>query len=285
MRGSTATTVHALPSRPKLTIRSAALATFIVAAGCSVPGFHVERGDRLEAYLDRAAERPVLVVDIDDTIVKRGFWSSLRLWAHAFYLRDHPLAGAPAALKVLETRWNVIFLTARDDSLQNQTLAWLDANGFPRAPVIFSERMLYRAGTRGEFKRRAIESLLARGLAPGWGIGDKAGDLTAYRKNGLRTVLILDGPQDPDLDRTFEALGVSILPSPAAPDLLLFDHANAWEEIGNRLGRPQGSPQAGGPSGRLNPEWSRSPRRSGDRECLFFLVQFHEPLPDPREDS
>src|SRR5262249_44301139 len=107
--------------------------------------------------------------------------------------------------------WNVVIVTSRDDSLRGPTLDWLKRRGFPDTPVVFSSRFLLSDKGRSRFKARAIHALLAEGLEAGWGIGDKASDMLAYRKNGLRTVLVLDGPRDADLDESLATLHVSVL--------------------------------------------------------------------------
>src|SRR5262245_60600645 len=239
----------------------AALALLLLVAGCSTGEFRIENETALEGYLVRSPERPVLIVDIDDTIVRRGGGSSIRLWAHVGYRGDRPLEGAPQALRLLAGRWNLIFLTARDDSLRNPTLDWLGSHGFPQAPVVFSDSYLYGEKSRADFKQGAIRRLLEKGFKPGWGIGDKASDMVAYRENGLRTILILDGPFDPDQGRTLAALGVSSIglgTGKAPPEVMIFEQSQAWEAIQKLLepagpgGPPaqgSGSPAAGKTAG------------------------------------
>jgi hypothetical protein len=229
--------------RPGRPARQAAAALLLLAAGCATAGYRIEGESLLHGYLERSRERPVLIVDIDDTVVEGGFWNAFLLWTRICRGGVAPFEGAPRSLEQLEGRWNVVILTARDGCLRGPTLVWLSENRFPSTPVIFSRRAIFTAAGRAEYKRLAIGDLLKKGLQPGWGIGDKASDMLAYRQNGLHTVLILDGPRDPDLGKTLEALEVPAI-GPGGivrgPDHVLLSPARAWEEIPNLIG-PAGS--------------------------------------------
>jgi len=214
---------------------------FLLAASCSTAGARIERQDVLDGYLREAPRRPLLVVDLDDTVVRGGFPRSLRLYLRLFYSGVSPIEGAPEALKKLKEQWDLVFVTARDDCLDGPTMAWLEKQGFPRAPVVFSQSILWNGRSRADFKTRAIADLIRSGLSPGWGVGDKATDMTAYRANGLHTALILEDPLDPDLGRALDALGVRrfgpLAPpgGPPLPDVVLIGHDRAWAEIADLL--------------------------------------------------
>jgi hypothetical protein len=209
----------------------------LLAGGCAGDGFRIEGEELLQSYRARPDHRPLVVVDMDDTLVPAGTWNFLRLALHLAYPGVEPLEEAPAILSEIAGRSSLVIVTARDEWFRGETLAWLEAHHFPRAPVVFSRHFLCTDRSREEWKSRAIRSLLERGFKPGWGVGDKPSDMLAYRANGLRTVLILEGPRDPDLGRTLEALGVTGLGaaflgrSGGAPDLIAIGKRTAWAEI------------------------------------------------------
>ncbi|MBI4603506.1 MAG: hypothetical protein HY721_16260 [Planctomycetes bacterium] len=215
----------------------------LAACGCASgpPAWHAEREDLLGLYADPSRCRPALVVDIDDTLVDGGAWSSLRLACGLAPARMAPFAGAPEALRALAERWDLVLLTARDDSFAGRTVGWLAANGFPPMPVVFSRRLLFTERARAELKSAAIRALRDRGLRIERGIGDKPGDVLAYGENGLESFLIADGPGDPDLAATFESLGIRCLePSALAAAGLgaaFLSRERCWPEIAKRLVR------------------------------------------------
>lgn len=218
------------------------------AGGCAAPPEvqYVAREDLLEGYRRQQLQKPVLVVDIDDTLVEGGTWNSIRLFFNLFYSGLEPFPEAPQRLRELQNDWNCILLTARDDSLANRTLHWLERQGFPELPVVFSSSYLFLDSSAERFKEKAIAGLKEGGLRVDLGVGDKATDVAAYRANGLKAILILSGAGDPDLDATLEALGLeAIAPSGGGLgplELVVLSREKAWELVQQAARRESGPP-------------------------------------------
>ena len=215
-----------------------------VLLGCATPNppWSIQRENILETYRQRAAQRQVVVVDIDGTLMAGEPCQSVALFFGLGYRGAEAFKGAPDALRRLGERWDVVILTARDDSLEARTIRWLAELGIPELPVIHSRRSLPEDEDKVAFKAAAIAELSARGLRPAWGIGDKASDLLAYRNNGLAAALIFDGPRDGDFIECVEALGAAPLaigePSALTPAVLFyFSQDDAWSAIAERLAR------------------------------------------------
>ncbi len=76
--------------------------------------------------------RPILVVDIDDTVSQ----TKKRYLLGDGMDRSKPLPDAPAVLSELAGRFHVVYLTARPREMAIKTRRWLADNGFPRGPVL-----------------------------------------------------------------------------------------------------------------------------------------------------
>jgi hypothetical protein len=219
-------------------------------AGCATPESPsvVVRGDALDAAAQQVDPKPVLVVDLDDTVVEGGFWNSLRLALGLFYGSTPPLENAPTHLRELERDWNIVFVTARSGFLDQRTIAWLDRHEFPRAPVFFSSRWLLSSERREEYKSLVIVEIKQRGLTPRFGVGDKASDLGAYYRNDMESILLLSGPEDPDLDKTLERFGVDEIDDGRLTDsidLVLFDPATSCARLSSHLDLSRGGEAPG----------------------------------------
>jgi len=173
-------------------LRAGALAWLILLGACQ--GGATRRAATPTATPD---PRPTLVVDIDDTLVSTPAGALCAL-APFRLTRAAPLLGAPAALGRLSRDYRLVYLTARGSFVARGTLRWLDAWGFPRAPVIFSDRILCGGRRHEAFKTRALRGLQAEGHDIRWGIGDKLHDVRAYLAVGARPLLLADCADDPD---------------------------------------------------------------------------------------
>ena len=163
------------------------------AAGCSSAGSWMARGELLGAP---DSERPILVVDLDDTVVSGAGGSlhaALPIWPSPPAFR-----GAPETLRRLGEHYQVVFLTARPKLVAAGTLKWLDARCFPRGPAIFACTLLGSAARQERYKTAALAALAKRGGRILWGVGDKQSDLAAYRSVGAHPILILACAEDPD---------------------------------------------------------------------------------------
>jgi len=184
-----------------------ALLPFVL--GCAPEAlFVLERDEVLNEYVESLSNRPTLVVDLDDTVVDGGLWNSTTLFFDLCYGAE-PFPGAPESLCDLATRWNVVFVTARPDWVKDQTVQWLDAQGFPNAPVLFSPSPLLTSDAKRRYKAGAIGELRDRGLIVRYGVGDRASDVLAYDENGANAVLIVERSDDGDFAASFEALGAT----------------------------------------------------------------------------
>jgi len=226
----------------RLASRATSLALCAVCVcGCASPPppWRTARAQILDAYLHAPDPKPVLVVDIDDTLVKSGFWCSVRLLLGIRSSSFPSFPEAPECLRRLRDDWDLVLLTSRDDRFERRTLAWLDRQGFPALPVVFSRSLLATKDRREEFKSLVLADLKRRGLRISCGIGDKATDIAAYRQNGLRSILLLDGPGDPDYDATLGRLKVGSLcrdrPWENPLELVTFRREDAWPRIAKYL--------------------------------------------------
>ncbi|MFQ5653366.1 MAG: hypothetical protein ACE5GW_01375 [Planctomycetota bacterium] len=124
--------------------------------------------------------KPILVCDIDDTVTAGGGWKLL--FAHG---DPRPMPGSPEVLRGLAKRFQLLFLTARDDTFLNETRDWLIARGFPDAAVIGRDWSLRTLEGAGEFKEKTLKAWTQRFGAVAWGIGNSKGDCRAYREAGI----------------------------------------------------------------------------------------------------
>lgn len=171
-----------------------ALCTLVLLGGCR--GSAVYRGWP-GPPLTGAQTRPLLVVDIDDTVAptpQGSLYALFPLWPSP----PAPLPGAPEALHRLAEHYRLVFLTARTSLVSGGTLKWLDACGFPCAPVIFSRRILLGSGQHTAFKTCVLRDIRAQGQQIRWAVGDKVHDIRAYLSADAEAILLAEGPCDED---------------------------------------------------------------------------------------
>lgn len=137
--------------------------------------------------------RPLAIIDIDLTI------SDLPEWQVPFVGHRAPaFADAPAVLRELSRRAQIVYLTAPDDTFDGKTRAFLRRHAFPDGPIIYDDLGLTTRGERtqldddnhGQYKLDVLRALQARGLRPSVGIGNTATDAFAYEGAGLRSYLL-----------------------------------------------------------------------------------------------
>ncbi len=174
------------------------LAAIGIRAGLGVYPFSAELSARSNAptadgrlfVLDPAT--PVAIVDIDHTL------SDLSTWRVPFQGADAPtFPDAPQLINDLARTHQIIYLTARDDSFDAISRAFLARHGFPDGPVIYNdlgattwaELEQLDEGKHGEFKLAAIQGLQARGVNVVLGIGDKPTDAFAYETSGIQSYI------------------------------------------------------------------------------------------------
>jgi phosphoglycolate phosphatase-like HAD superfamily hydrolase len=173
--------------------------------------YAVKTGGMPPALLVLDPEVPVLVCDLDETVTTGGSWRLLL--SHADL---EPMPGAAQVLSQLTRSHQIIFLTARDDTLLNESRDWLARRGFPRSPVVGRDWSPGNLSRAGDFKERLLVAWKKRFPHIALGIGNSQGDCQAYRAAGIPHFMI----------------GTSYCPEPDAVECMVVDN---WADISARL--------------------------------------------------
>jgi len=136
----------------------------------------------------RTPETPLVVVDLDKTVVATGFHTVL-------VGRPEPMEGSRQALARLAKTHTIVYLTHRPDYFSIKSKAWLREHEYPGGPLLLSTLGGFLRGS-GAFKSDAIAALARRFRRIEIGIGDKVSDAQAYHEHGLKAFLILQVPRD-----------------------------------------------------------------------------------------
>ncbi|MDK1031914.1 MAG: hypothetical protein QGD94_07905 [Planctomycetia bacterium] len=131
----------------------------------------------------RKAEAPLMVVDMDKTLVASGFDAVL-------IGNPKPMQMSSAVMNRLARKYTVVYLTHRPDYFGPKSSAWLREHGYPVGPLLLSDITGFLKGS-GAFKSRMLEELRRRFKNIPIGIGDKISDAQAYHDNGMRAFLII----------------------------------------------------------------------------------------------
>ena len=135
----------------------------------------------------RAANEPMMVVDLDKTIVASGF--------HAVLIGGaEPMPGAAEVLGDLAKGHTIVYLTHRPDVFGPKSKAWLQEYGFPPGPLLLSSLGAFVKGS-GAYKTMMLADITTRFSRVEIGIGDKISDVLAYHENGMRAFLIMPVPE------------------------------------------------------------------------------------------
>jgi hypothetical protein len=172
----------------------------------------------------RAADAPMLAVDLDKTVVESGF-------GHVLAGRALPMPDAADVLTVMAKTHTIIYLTQRPDFLGPESKQWLVDHKFPRGPMLtttlstlFIGSGVYKSGRLEEI-RRTFKNVVA-------GVGDKFSDAKAYADNGVRAILILRVKWSEDEPEYFEKLARQLDDLPEAVQVV-----TNWTEISSFLTR------------------------------------------------
>ena len=165
----------------------------------------------------RKSDAPLLVVDMDKTVVASGFHTVL-------IGKPDPMPDSARVLTRLAGTHTVVYLTHRPDYFGPKSEAWLKANGYPKGPLLLSSAGGFMKGSSA-FKTAAIQEMKKKFNKIEIGIGDKISDAQAYHANGLRSFLIISIPEDGAAD-SFEGLAEDIS---ALPDEVQV--VTGWKEI------------------------------------------------------
>lgn len=136
----------------------------------------------------RSGDEPMIIVDLDKTVVASGFQAVLVGGAE-------PMPGAAEVLGELGRDHIIVYLTHRPDLFGPKSKAWLQEHGFPPGPLLLSTLQTFVKGS-GAYKTRRLEDIRARFSRVETGIGDKISDALAYYENGMQAFLILPIPDE-----------------------------------------------------------------------------------------
>ncbi len=130
----------------------------------------------------RAEKTPLVVVDIDHTLVESGFHRVLLGGAK-------PMADSARVLRLLGRKNTIVYLTHRPDILTRKTKVWLNKYDYPDGPVLLS-KLKDVFGDSGKFKTARLSAIKKSFPNVSMGIGDKPSDAQAYIDTGLSAYLI-----------------------------------------------------------------------------------------------
>ena len=131
-------------------------------------------------------ERITLVVDIDETLCVTDYNSVL--WGIGSD-DSRPLAGCVTVMRELASDYDILYLTARPDSVRGKTQRWLASKGFPQGRIVTSPTV----GDfilQSDFKKNMLRRIGGGQKGMLIGIGDKAADGEAYRTNRMLSVVV-----------------------------------------------------------------------------------------------
>jgi hypothetical protein len=138
---------------------------------------------------------PILISDIDHTISDAS--SVNVLLKHNSKIPQ--LKDADKILTDLAKEYQIVYLTARDDTFLTKTKDWFTYFSFPKAPIFFRgyNSKWSEASDHGLYKTLLIKKLRESFHNILIGVGDKPHDIKAYLENGLRAFYI--GKEDRDI--------------------------------------------------------------------------------------
>ncbi len=169
----------------------------------------------------REREDPLVVVDLDKTVVASGF--------HTVLIGDPtPMAGSVDVLKRLTGQYTIVYLTHRPDALGPKSKRWLRQQGYPAGPVLLSDIGGFFSGS-GTYKSEALARLKRRFEKIEIGIGDKISDAQAYHANGLKAFLIIQVPD------TATAAALTTLADALAPLPDDVQVVTGWDQVAKAI--------------------------------------------------
>jgi hypothetical protein len=157
----------------------------------------------------RKPDTPIVIVDLDKTLVASGFGTVLLGGTSA-----KPMEGSKVVLDRLATDHTIVYLTHRPDFLGPTSKNWLQTHGYPAGPLLTSTLGGLIEGS-GEFKTERLQDLARNFTNLKVGIGDKTSDARAYAALGLVSVLILPVDWSEDDPDDFEDLAADLAALPA----------------------------------------------------------------------
>ncbi len=126
---------------------------------------------------------PVIVVDIDGTLTQKSW----RPWRKKYVPYDGFVV---ESLKQISKKYAIVYLSGRPLPLHKYTRNWLCRNGFPAGPILLWWITSPRWLTVTNYKTDMLISLKRAGVNLAWGIGNTEDDIKAYRKAGLKAIIL-----------------------------------------------------------------------------------------------
>jgi hypothetical protein len=163
------------------------------------------------------AEAPLVIVDLDKTLVASGF--------SAVLVGDpQPMADSAAVMKRIAEDRPPVYLTHRPDYFGPKSKAWLWDHGYPKGPVLLSDVGGFLKGSRA-FKSEVLRRLRERFTGIALGIGDKVSDVLAYHENGIRAIHVFH-PEDLATSEAARAMAETVAELPEGIDVV-----TTWREV------------------------------------------------------
>jgi hypothetical protein len=194
----------------------------------------------------QTATRPMVIVDLDHTLVASGFGDVLAG-------RADPMPDSDRVMERLARRRTIIYLTHRPQLFTEGTKRWIRKYNYPTGALLTSTLREFFSGS-GPYKSAKIEELKATFPKIEIGIGDKPSDVQAYAANGLKAVLIIH----PDaIDTSAEARRMAAELAKLPPEIEVVE---SWTQVEQALFEGKHFP--------AGPAIERVNRRAVERERL-----------------
>jgi len=128
-------------------------------------------------------DKPVIAVDIDGTLTKKGW----RPWRREPMPYDGYVSNV---LRRLSEKYAIVYLSGRLLPMHGFTRRWLSKNGFPQGPILMWWISSPRWLTVRRYKTDILVSLKRAGVRLVWGIGNTEDDMKSYRRAGLKAIIL-----------------------------------------------------------------------------------------------
>ena len=130
-------------------------------------------------------KKPAIIVDIDHTVADVG-WLGAMIRPNKEIM---PLKNAPDILQKISQKYDIVFVTKREENFLRKTETWLKMYKFPDAPVFFWDLGDYPISSV-KYKTERIRKLRQIWKNISIGIGDRDSDIEAYLANGMKVIKI-----------------------------------------------------------------------------------------------
>jgi len=157
---------------------------YIFKAQPAPTGFSQAPPEPMDIFIaSRPADTPLLIVDLDQTVVESGFKQVL-------FGQPKPMANSVRVMQRLAKDYTVVYLTNRSEYFGPKSKQWLADNGYPRAPMLLSSLKDFAGGSK-QFKSTRLAEIHKQFTHIRIGVGDKISDTQAYQANGAQAYLIV----------------------------------------------------------------------------------------------